>query len=255
MSGNTSPIFSSVGAIGFTQTILTASADYNGNSPYDAKVFAAGTNGSYVQRLRFKALGTNVATVARIFLNPGSSAHMSSLLTQPGAPTAVASTTGGTLLSGTSVYVAKIVAVDAIGALSLVGTESSTTSVTGPTGSIAWTWTAVSGAVSYRIYTGHNGAGSEAGYWTSSTNSFTQIAMDEGTGWTDGNIGAAGTQPSNNTFYGEVSLPATTLSSTAATIDIDYPMNFALPPSYEIYVGLGTTVAAGWQVSAIAGNY
>ena len=59
----------------------------------------------------------------------------------------------------------------------------------------------------------------------------------------------------NAKLFGEISLPATTAISTAATSDIDYPMNFALPPGYEVYVGLGTTVAAGWVVLAVAGDY
>ena len=50
-------------------------------------------------------------------------------------------------------------------------------------------------------------------------------------------------------------LPATTASAVAATIDVDYPMNLALPPGYHILVGLGTTVAAGWTVTAVAGKY
>jgi hypothetical protein len=32
-------------------------------------------------------------------------------------------------------------------------------------------------------------------------------------------------------------------------------MNFALPAGFRIYVGLGTAVAAGWVVTAIAGDY
>jgi hypothetical protein len=59
----------------------------------------------------------------------------------------------------------------------------------------------------------------------------------------------------NNFFYGEVSLPATTATQTAATTDIDYPINLALPPSYHVLVGLGTTVSAGWTVTAIGGKY
>jgi len=59
----------------------------------------------------------------------------------------------------------------------------------------------------------------------------------------------------NNVFYGEVSLPGTTAINTAATVDVDYPMNFALPAGYKLYVGLGTTVAAGWVASVIAGAY
>lgn len=69
------------------------------------------------------------------------------------------------------------------------------------------------------------------------------------------NNGLANTTAANNTFYGEVSLPATTAIATSATVDIDYPMNVALPPGFRIYVGLGTAVAAGWVVTTIAGAY
>lgn len=69
------------------------------------------------------------------------------------------------------------------------------------------------------------------------------------------NNGSANTTAANNVFYGEVTLPATTASATASTGDFDYPMNFALPAGWKIYVGLGTAVAAGWTVSTIAGHY
>lgn len=69
------------------------------------------------------------------------------------------------------------------------------------------------------------------------------------------NNGSTNTTAANNSFYGEVSLPATTAINTAATIDIDYPMNFALNPGFRIYVGLGTTVAASWICTAIGGKY
>lgn len=69
------------------------------------------------------------------------------------------------------------------------------------------------------------------------------------------NNGAINTTATNNVFYGEVSLPATTAIATAATVEIDYPMDFALPPGFRIYVGLGTAVAAGWVCTSIAGNY
>ncbi|HWQ07893.1 MAG TPA: hypothetical protein VN436_02255 [Holophaga sp.] len=69
------------------------------------------------------------------------------------------------------------------------------------------------------------------------------------------NNGSSQTTAANNTFYGEISLPATTLSASAALAEIDYPLNLALPPGYKIYVGLGTTVAAGWTPTVIAGNY
>lgn len=69
------------------------------------------------------------------------------------------------------------------------------------------------------------------------------------------NNGSANTTAANNSFYGEVSLPATTASAVAATVEIDYPMNFALPPNWRIYVGIGTTVAAGWVCTPVAGEY
>jgi len=119
------------------QLVLTAANDYTGIGANNSLIFTAGANGSYVERIRFKAGGTNIASVARIFINNGS--------------------TNGTA--------------------------------------------------------------------------------------------------ANNVFYGEVSLPATTLTATAATIEIDYPMNFPLNASFRIYFGLGTTVAAGWVATVIGGDY
>jgi len=69
------------------------------------------------------------------------------------------------------------------------------------------------------------------------------------------NNGSANTTAANNSFYGEITLPATTISAVAATIDLDYPMNFALNPAFTIYVGIGTTVAAGWVCTAVGGKY
>lgn len=69
------------------------------------------------------------------------------------------------------------------------------------------------------------------------------------------NNGSTQTTAANNAFYGEVSLPATTSSTTAATVDVDYPINIALNPGFRIYVGLGAAVAAGWFCVAIGGKY
>ena len=253
MAGNASPIFSRVGALtGFSTILTTQAADYTGLSPFNGAVFKAdNTNGGFIQRLRFKPLGTNITTVARIFINNGNTSHSASLLTTPAAPTFTLLQTGaGTLLGGA--YYARIVAVDANGGLSTVGAESAVATITAGTaaGTITWNWTAIPGAVSYRVYVGMTTTGQQAGYFTTSTNSFVQTVMPEGAGWTDGFP-----TTTNNMFYGELSLPATTLSANSALIDIDYPMNFALPPGGEVYAGLGTTVAAGWAVTAIAGAY
>ena len=71
------------------------------------------------------------------------------------------------------------------------------------------------------------------------------------------NNGSSNTTATNNTFYGEISLPATTASTTAATVDVDYPINVALPPGYRIVIGISatTTLASGWVPTVIAGAY
>lgn len=69
------------------------------------------------------------------------------------------------------------------------------------------------------------------------------------------NNGSANTTATNNTFYGEMSLPATTAIATAATVELDYSLGFALPAGFKIYVGLGTAVAAGWVCTAVGGKY
>jgi hypothetical protein len=143
MTANINPIFTVSGDLStndgttMSQAVLTAAADYTGISANNILIFTAGGNGSYIQRIRAKAVGTNVASVARVYINNGS------------------------------------------------------------------------------IHT----------------------------------------TAANNTFYGEFTLPAVTGIATAATAEIDYPMNFALNASFAIYVGLGTTVAAGWVFTAVAGQY
>lgn len=144
MPANNDPIYSREGEVannsttGMNQLVTAAANDYTGIGANNSLIFTAdATNGSFVQRIRFKAGGTNVASVARIFINNGST----------------------------------------------VGTAT------------------------------------------------------------------------NNVFYGEISLPATTATATAATVDLDYPMNYALPAGFRIYFGLGTAVSAGWAATVVAGNY
>lgn len=69
------------------------------------------------------------------------------------------------------------------------------------------------------------------------------------------NNGSTQTTATNNVFYGEISLPATTATSTAATIDLDYPIGFALPAGFRIYVVYTSTIAAGWACMAVGGDY
>lgn len=246
MPGNTDPIYSKRGSAPKAVILKTAAADYTGVSTYNKEVFVAdATNGSYLQRLRFKALGTNIQTVARIYTNNGS--PNANWATAPAAPSGTPSASGGTILSGT--YYGQVIAIDAYGQQSVIGSLSTGQVVTGPTGSIAWTWTAVAGAASYRLYVGAtNVSGDNPRYFTSATNSYSQVAPPTAGVFDDPSEG-------NQRFYGEITLPATTAAANAATVDIDYPMNIAMYPSHEVYVGLGTTVAAGWSVMPIAGDY
>ena len=69
------------------------------------------------------------------------------------------------------------------------------------------------------------------------------------------NNGSDNTVAANNVFYGEISLPATTGSAVAALVELDYPMNFALPPGFRIYMGLGSLASGGWVACVIAGKY
>lgn len=245
MAVNTAPIYTLTGDIQGGDILTTQAADYTGQGILNVAVFAAdATNGGYIQRLRFKALGTNIATVARIYVNNGNSrlASTSAAATQPsGTP----SNTGGTLLAGA--YYAKVVVQDQYGAHTVAGTESALVTVaSGSTGSIAWTWTASTGAKSYELWVG-SVTGGQLTYFEAATNSFSQTAAIG----TSGTIGTV----NNNYLIGEQSLPATTLAAAAATAEIDYPLNFALPPGYRILVGLGTTVAAGWMVTGFGGAY
>lgn len=241
MAANSSPIYSRLGDIDGSAVLTTAAADYTGQGANNIIVFGADpTNGSFIQRLRFKALGTNIATVARIYLNNGYLRPATTLSAVSGTPTGTPSASGGTLLSGN--YFAKIYAVDQWGGVTAASTETASVSVTGPTGSITWNWTAVTGAATYIITVGP-ATGQQFASFTSTTNSYTQTSP--------GTTAFEFDFTNNNYFYGEISLPATTAIATAATVDIDYPMNFALPPVYNIVVGLGTTVAAGWVVTAI----
>lgn len=248
MSGNSDPIFSKVGDIQAGVILTTqATTDYTGLNVNNAIAFTAdATNGGYIQRLRFKALGTNTASVARIYYNSGTGRLVSIAGTMAAiTPAGTPSTTGGTLLAGT--YFAKVLPVDQYGSVGIVSLESASVSVaSGSTGSISWTWTAVAGAAKYMLFVG-SVTGGQVTWFDATTNSFSQIAP----------IGNRDSINGINTtaLYGEVALPGTTAIATTSTVDIDYPMNFALPPGARILVGLGTTVAAGWSVVAIGGKY
>ena len=137
MPANTAPIFTLLPEILWNNSVSAANTttDLTSGTIYD--VFTGGTNGSYVQKIRFRHVGTNVSTVVRVWLNNG----------------------------------------------------------------------------------------------------------------------GATTTALNNTLFDEITIAANTVSQTAASTNYELPLNFALPPSYRIYVTTGTVLAAGLDVSVIGGDY
>lgn len=71
------------------------------------------------------------------------------------------------------------------------------------------------------------------------------------------NNGGANTTAAKNAYVGSITLPSTTSSNIAAFGGVDYffPGGYIdLPPSFRIYAGLGTTVAASWIATPIIGG-
>ncbi|QNK82580.1 glycosyl hydrolase family 28-related protein [Nakamurella sp. PAMC28650] len=112
--------------------------------------------------------------------------HYMIALGQPAKPTLTPSTTGGTLPAGQKFYV--VTALNATGETMASGESVVTT--TGTTSSVALAWTAVTGASSYKVYRGTTG-GSESVYYTTATNSYTDI----------NGIGTTASQPATNTAF------------------------------------------------------
>lgn len=145
MPANTSPIYSIVGAtdsVASNESGLvvgpTANTSQTGSGTL-YKAFTAGANGSYVQKMRFRPVGSPAATVCRVFIS-----------------------------------------------------SSSTTSATA-------TW-----------------------------------------------------------LFDEITLPAVTVSQTAASSVFELPINVALDPNYLLYVAFGTSTGSsgtGYSVVTIAGDY
>lgn len=67
-----------------------------------------------------------------------------------------------------------------------------------------------------------------------------------------------GTAAANDSYFiGEISLPATVASATAALADWVYPLNMALPPNWRIYVTIGTAPGGSGEFTCtvIGGSY
>ena len=71
MAANTVPIYSKAGQIGFGSALLQTANTAKDGTGTTALLFTAGADGARIERVRAKAIGTNVATVLRLFLNNG----------------------------------------------------------------------------------------------------------------------------------------------------------------------------------------
>ena len=59
-------------------------------------------------------------------------------------------------------------------------------------------------------------------------------------------------------LYDEITLPAVTVSQTAASSVFELPLNFALDPNYLLYMTFGTSTGSagtGYSIVTIAGDY
>lgn len=69
------------------------------------------------------------------------------------------------------------------------------------------------------------------------------------------NNGSTNATAGNNIHYGQITLPATTNSETAALFAPTFPLGFWLPAGYKLNITIGTTVASGYYVSVVGGDY
>ena len=69
------------------------------------------------------------------------------------------------------------------------------------------------------------------------------------------NNGSANTTATNNQLIGQCSLPAITAIATAATAEVEVPLEMMIPATFRIYAGLGTAVTGIWVGTCISGDY
>jgi hypothetical protein len=124
------------------------------------------------------------------------------MLKAPTGVGATGSTTGGTLPAGTYFY--KVTALK--GNEESLGSTQVSVTTTGATSSVSVTWTAVSGATSYRVYRG------------TSSNAQNTFYTDDASPFVDtGGAGTGGTVPAGAAKLGEVQLQ----SGVVTIVDVD----------------------------------
>lgn len=71
MVQNVEPIFPHIPNVGWTDGMTTANTTKDGSAGTLGLSFTAGADGAFVERIMGQSLGTNVASLARVFLNNG----------------------------------------------------------------------------------------------------------------------------------------------------------------------------------------
>lgn len=69
------------------------------------------------------------------------------------------------------------------------------------------------------------------------------------------NNGSDSTVAANNTLYREIPLLATTASTTVGLMEYSMPVSLPLPPGYKLTAVVSVTTSAGWNVTAVGGDY
>lgn len=69
------------------------------------------------------------------------------------------------------------------------------------------------------------------------------------------NNGSTNATAANNRLIREITVPANTLSQTAASLATDIPINIPLQAGYTLTATVGTTIAAGLALTTIYGDY
>lgn len=73
MPANTTPIFPLTPKVQFGKVLnANTNTDGTGTAGQKSVVFTAGSNGARIDQIRARALGTNITTVIRLFVNNGS---------------------------------------------------------------------------------------------------------------------------------------------------------------------------------------
>lgn len=69
------------------------------------------------------------------------------------------------------------------------------------------------------------------------------------------NNGLTTATAANNAQFAQITLPASTISQTAALTEQLLTLNLSIPAGYILTLAIGTTVAAGYAVTAVGGDY